>query len=130
MAGLVSTDIALEGVFLNQDSRSMIDQSRIGITMPAVNRPLVLDYEDMLTGKSSRLSRSQCLRLGRKEIPKARLLPDGRVPKIPLTGGLEGLRVMSTSSPLITLSRTRTSGIAVVELTSLRVNSPLWGVGD
>ena len=88
MAGVVSTDIAHQGAFLNQDSRSMIDQR----------------YEDMLTGKSSKLSRSQCLPLGRKEVRKARLLPDGRVPQTRLTGRLEGLGVMSTSSPWILLN--------------------------
>ena len=37
---------------------------------------------------------------------------------------------MSTSGPSISLSRTRTSGIPPVELTSLRVGSPRRGVGD
>ena len=61
MAGVVWADIALEGRFLNQDSRWMVNQSKIGIARPAVNRALVLEYEDMLTGKSSKLSRSECL---------------------------------------------------------------------
>ena len=114
MAGVLSTDIALEVAFLNQYSGSMIDESTIGITRPAVDRALVLEYEDMLTGKSSKLSRSQCLRLGGKEIPKAGLFPEGRVPRIRSMGGLEGLRVISTSGPSILLSSVRTSGIAVI----------------
>ena len=80
MAGVVSTDIALVGMFLNQDTRSMVDQSKIGNARPAVHRALVLEYEDTCTGNSSKLSRSQCLRLGCKEISKVRLLRDGRVP--------------------------------------------------
>ena len=51
MAGVMSTNIAFEGVFLNQDPRSMIDSSKIGITRPAVDKALVLEYEDMLTDK-------------------------------------------------------------------------------
>ena len=108
----------------------MMDQPKIGITRPAVDRAVVLVYEDMLTGKSWKLSRSQCLRLGGVEIPKARLLPDGRVPQIRPTSGLEALRVMSTSSPSILLPPTRTGGIAVVKLTSWCVYSPPLGVGD
>ena len=107
----------------------MVDQSQMGIARPAVDRALVLEYQDMLTGKGSKLSQSQCLRLGCKDIPKVRLPPDGRVPQIRSMGGLEGLRVMSTSGPLIFLSRTSSSGIAVVKLTSSRVNSPPRGVG-
>ena len=70
MAGVVLTDIALEGTFLDQDTRSMVDQSKIGIARPAVDRAFLRHYKDMLTGKGSNLSRSQCLRLGRKEIPE------------------------------------------------------------
>ena len=38
MAVVVSTDIALEGMFLNQDTRLMVDQSNIGIARPAGRR--------------------------------------------------------------------------------------------
>ena len=130
MAAVVSTEIALKGTFLNQDTRSMVDQWRIGIARPAVDRAFGLENEDMFTGKSSKLSRSRCVPLGRKEIPKVRLLPDGRVPQIHSMGGLEGQRVMSTSGPSIYRFRTTTSGIAVVELTSSRVHSPPRCVGD
>ena len=41
----------------------MVDQSKVGIARPAVDGALVLEYEDVLTGKSSKLSRSRCLRL-------------------------------------------------------------------
>ena len=61
MAHVVSTDIPFEGAFLNQDTRLMVDQSKIWIARPASDRALVLEYEDMLTGNSSKLSRSQCL---------------------------------------------------------------------
>ena len=37
---------------------------------------------------------------------------------------------MAASSPTVLLTRARTGGIAVVILTSSRVNSPPWGVGD
>ena len=103
MARIVSTDIAFEGTFLNQDTRSMVDQSKIRIARPAVGRALVPEYEDMLTGKRSKLSRSQCLQLGRKEIPKVRRLPDGRVPEIRSMGGLEGQRVIPTGGPSVCL---------------------------
>ena len=48
----------------------MVQQSKVGITRSAVDGVLVLEYEDMLTGKRSKLSRSQCLCLGGIEIPK------------------------------------------------------------
>ena len=102
----MSTDVAFQGAFVNQGCRSMIHHSIIGITRPAVDRTLVLEYEDTLMVKGSKMSQSQCLRLGRKESEKDRLLPDGRVPQIRPTGGLEGLRGMSTDCPLILLSGT------------------------
>ena len=49
----------------------MVHQSKMGITRPLADRALVLEYEDVLTGASSKLSRSQCLRLGGKEIYKS-----------------------------------------------------------
>ena len=130
MAGIVSTNIALEGTLLNQNTRSMVDQSNVGIARPAVDRALVLEYEDMLAGKSWNVSRSQCLRLGRKESQKVRQLRDGRVPKIHSIGGLEGQRVISTVGPSVCLFQTGTSGTAVVELTSWRVDSPPRFVGN
>ena len=45
MPGVMSTDIAFEGALVNQDSGSMIDQSKIGITRPSVDRAPVLEYE-------------------------------------------------------------------------------------
>ena len=108
----------------------MVEQSKFGIARLVVNGALVLEYEDILTGKISRLSRSQCLRLGHKEIPKVRRLPDGRVPKIHSIAGLEGQRVIWTSGSLICLLRTGTSGHAVVELTGSRIDSPPRRVGN
>ena len=61
MARIVSTNIALEGTFQNQDTRSMVEQSKVGIARPAVDGAPVLEYKDMLTGKRSKLSESQCL---------------------------------------------------------------------
>ena len=49
MARMVSTNIGLEGTFLNQDTRSMVEQSKVGIARLAVDGALVLEYEDMLT---------------------------------------------------------------------------------
>ena len=89
-------DIAFEGTLLDEDSRSMIDQSKIGVTRWSVDGALVLENEHMFTGKGSMLSRSQCLRSGSVEVPEARLLPDGRTPKIRSTSGLERLCVLST----------------------------------
>ena len=102
----------------------------IGISRPAVDRAPVPEYKKMHTGKSSRLSQSQCLTLGGIENPKPRLLPDGRVPPICWTSALEGLRVMVTSISSILLTLTRPGGNAVVKMTSSRVGSPPWGVGD
>ena len=65
MTRVVSTNVAFEGTLLNQDTRSMAEQSKVGITRLAVDGALVLQYEDMLTGKRSKLSGSQCLCLGR-----------------------------------------------------------------
>ena len=62
--GVMSTDIALEGTLLDQDSRSMIDQWKIGVTSPSVDRALVLENEYMLTGKGWMLFRFQRLRQG------------------------------------------------------------------
>ena len=108
----------------------MVDQSKVGIARPGVDRALVLEYEDMLTGNSSKLSRSQCLRLGREEIPKVRWLPDGRVRQIHSIGGLEGQHVISTGGPSVCLLLIGISGTAVVELTSLPVDSPPRRVGN
>ena len=108
----------------------MIDPPKIGIPKPSVDRGLVLEYEYMLTGRGSMLSRSQCLRPGSVELPGAPLLPDGRVRKIRLTSGLEGLCVMAASSSTLLPTRTGTGGIAVVKPTSSYVDSPGWGVGD
>ena len=130
MARIVSTDIALEGRFPNQDTRWMVEQSKVGIARPAIDGALVLEYEDMLTGKSSKLSPSQCLRLGREEIPKVRRQPDGWVPQINWVGGVEGQPVVSTGGPSVCLLRTGTSGTAVVELTSSRVDSQPRRVGN
>ena len=123
MTRVMSTNVAFEGTLLNQDTRSMIEQSKVGITRPAVDGALVLKYEDMFTGKRSKLSRSQCLRLGRMEIPKIRRLPNVFVPQIRSISGLEGEHVMSTGGPSIRLLRTNTSGHDVVELTSSRIDS-------
>ena len=64
MTRVVSTDTTFEGTPLNQDTRSMVQQSKVGITRSAVDGALVLEYEDMFTGKHSKLSRSPCLCLG------------------------------------------------------------------
>ena len=108
----------------------MVEQSKVGIARPAVDGALVLEYEDMLTGKSAKLSRSQCLRPGREEIPKVRRLPDGRVPQICSIGAPEEQCVLSTGGPLVCLLQTSTSGTVVVELTSPRVDSPPRRVGN
>ena len=80
MTRVVSTNVTFEGTLLNQDTRSMIEQSKDGITRAAVDGALVLEYDDLFTGKRSKLSRSQCLCLGRIEIPKIRRLPNVLVP--------------------------------------------------
>ena len=72
----------------------MIQQSQVGITRSAVDGALVLEYEDMFTGKRSKLSRSQCLCLGRIEIPKVLLFPSVLAPQICPTGDFEGERIM------------------------------------
>ena len=69
MTRIVSTDITVEGTLLNQDTRSMVQHSKVGITRPVVDGALVLEYEDMFTGKRSKLSRSQCLCPGLIEVP-------------------------------------------------------------
>ena len=43
-ACIVSRNISFEGTFLNQDTRSMVDQSKVGIARPAVVGALVLEY--------------------------------------------------------------------------------------
>ena len=130
MTRVVSTDITVEGTLLNQDTRSMVQQSKVRITRSAVDGALVLEYEDMFTGKRSKFSRSQCLCLGRIEILKARRFPSVLTPQIGPIGDLEGEPVMSTSRPSIGLLRTSTRGHAVVELTSSRINSPPWRVSN
>ena len=89
MARILSTNIALQGTFLNQDTRSMVEQSKIWIARPAVYGALIIEYQEMLTGKGSKLSQSQRLPLSPEEIPKVRRLPDGRVPQIHSIGALE-----------------------------------------
>ena len=130
MTRVVSTNVTFEGTLLNQDTRSMVQQSKVGITESAVDGAPVLEYEDMFTGKRSKLSRSQCLCLGRIEIPKVGRFPSVLAPQIGPIGDLEGEPVMSTSRPSIGFLRTSTSGHAVVELTSLRIDSPPWRVSN
>ena len=124
MTRVVSTNVTFEGTLLNQDTRSMVQQSKVEITRSAVDEAPVLEYEDMFTGKRSKLSRSQCLCLGRIEIPKVRRFPSVLAPHIGPIGDFEGEPVMSTSRPSIGFLRTSTSGHAVVELTPSRMDSP------
>ena len=90
MTHVVSTNVTFEGTLLSQDTRSMVQQSKVGITRSAVDGALVLKYEDMFTGKRSKLSRSQCLCLGRIEIPKVRVFPSALGPQIRPIGDFEG----------------------------------------
>ena len=108
----------------------MVQQSKVGITRSAVDGALVLEDEDMFTGKRSKLCRSKCLCLGRIKIPKARLFASVLAPQIGPIGDFEGECVMSTSGPSIGFLRTSTSGHAVVELTSSRIDSPPWRVSN
>ena len=94
MTRVVSTNVTFEGTLLNQGTRSMVQQSKVGITRSAVDGALVLDYEDMFTGKRSKLSRSQCLCLGRIEIPKVGRFPSLFAPQIGGIGDFEGEPVM------------------------------------
>ena len=126
MTRVVSTNVTFEGPLLNQDTRSMVQQSKVGITRSAVDGALVLEYEDMFTGKCSKFSRPQCLCLGRIEIPNVRRLPSVLAPQILPICDFEGGGVMSTSGPSIGFPRTSTSGHAVLELTSSRIDSPPW----
>ena len=41
---VVSTNVTFEGTLLNQDTGSMVQQSKAGITRSAVDEPLVLEY--------------------------------------------------------------------------------------
>ena len=91
---VLSTNVTFEGTLLNQDTRSMVQQSKVGITRSAVDGALVLEYEDMFMGKRSKLSRSQCLCLGRIEISKVRLFPSVLAPQVGLIGDFEGKPVM------------------------------------
>ena len=70
MTRVVWTNVAFEGTLLNQDTRSVVEQSKVVITGGAVDGALVLEYEDVFTGKRSKLSRSQFLCLRRIKIPK------------------------------------------------------------
>ena len=130
MTRVVSMNIAFKGTLLSQDTRSRVEQFKAGIARLAVDGACLLEYENMLGRKSAKLSRSQCRCLGRKKIPKVRQLPNVRVPQFHSIAGLEGKRVMSTCGPSIASVRASTSGHAVVELTSSRIDSPLRRVGN
>ena len=108
----------------------MVEQSKVGITGAAVDGALVLEYEDMVTGKFSKMCRSHCLCLGRIKIPKVRQFSNVFVPQIHSIDDLEGERVMSTCGPSICLLRTSPSGHAVVQLTSSHIYSPPRCVGN
>ena len=108
----------------------MVQQSEVGITRSAVDGALVLEYEDMFSGKHSKLSRSQCLCLGRMKIPNVRLFPNVLAPQIGPIGDFEGEPVMSTRGPSICFLRTSTSSHAVVELTRSCIDSPPWRVSN
>ena len=130
MTRVVSTNVAFDGTLLNQDTRLMVEQSKVGTAGPAIDGALVLEYEDMLTGKRWKLSRSQCLCLSRIKIRKVRRFPNVSVPQIHLIGDLEGECVMSTGGQSIGLLPTNTIGHALVELTSSRIQSPPRCVGN
>ena len=130
MTRVVSTNVSFVATLLNQDTKSMVEQWKVGITRSTVDGALVLEYEDMFTGKRSEFSRSQCLCLGRIEIPKIQQLPNVLAPQIRPIGDFEGECVMSTSGPSIGFLRTSTSGHAVVELTSSRIDSQTWRVSN
>ena len=123
MTRVVSTNVTFEGTPLNQDTRSMVEQSKVGITRSSVDGALVLKYEDMFTGKRSKSTRSQCLCLGRIEIPKIRRFPNVLLPQIHWIDDLEGECIMSTCGLSIGLLRTSTSGHAVIEPTGSRIDS-------
>ena len=108
----------------------MVQQSKVGIARSAVDGALVLEYEDMFTGKRSKLSRSQCLCLGRIEIPKGRQFSSFLAPQIGPIGDFEGEPVTSTSRPSIGFLPTSTSGHAVVALTSSSIDSPQWPISN
>ena len=101
MTRVVSTSVTFEGMLLNQDTRSMVEQSKVRITRSTVDGALVLEYENTLTGKRSKLSRSQCLCLCRIEIPKVRPFPNLLAPQMRPIGDFKGERIMSTSGPSI-----------------------------
>ena len=94
MTRVLLTNVTFEGTFLNQDTRSMVEQSRVGITRSTVDGALVLEYEDMFTSKRSKLSRSPFFCLGRVEIRKVRRIPNVLAPQICPIGDFEGERVM------------------------------------
>ena len=81
----------------------MIEPSKVGIIRPTVGGALVLEYEDIFTGKRPKLSWSQCLCLVRIEIPKIRQLPNVLVPQTRSIGDFKGERVMLTGGPSIGL---------------------------
>ena len=130
MTCVVSTNVIFEGTLLNQDTRPMVQQWKVGITRSAVDGALVLEYEHMFTVKRSKLSRFQCLCLVRIEIPRAGRFPSVFAPQICPIGDFEGERIMSTSGPSIDFLQTSASSHAVVELTSLGIDSPPWRVGN
>ena len=130
MTRVMLTTVTFEGTLLNQDTRSMVEQSKVTITRSTVDRALLLEYEDMFTGRRSKLSRFQCLCLGGMEIPKVRWFPNVLAPQIRPIGDFEGECVMSTSGPSIGFLRTSSSGHAVVELTTSRIDSPPWSVSN
>ena len=105
--------VPLEGMLRDEDSRSMVDQSKVGVTRSSVHGALVLENEDMLAGKGSMLPHTQRPRSGSVEVPETRFLPYGIVPKVLSISGLQGLCIMSTSSPPILLAGTRTERIGV-----------------
>ena len=99
MTRVVLTNVTFEGTLLNQDTRSMIEQFKVGITGWTVDGAVALEYEDMFTGKRTKLSWSQCLCLGRIEIPKVRRLPNVLVPQIRSISDFKGERVMLSGGP-------------------------------
>ena len=54
MNRVVSRNFTFEGTLLKQNTRLMVEQSKVGITGPAIDGALVLEYEDMFRGKMKR----------------------------------------------------------------------------
>ena len=71
---MLLSDVAFEGTLVDEDSGSVVDQSKVGVTRSSINGALVFESEYMIAGKGLMLPDTQRPRSGSIEVAETQLL--------------------------------------------------------